>query len=118
RLRPAEADPDGQRALLRGRVGRPRVTGDIQPRDPQGAAGTGDVHERVQHRRGVLGRGLATVTAGLEPDGVDAAVDLRGAQDLLDLVLRVALGDVDRLATEAPGLRQPVRIQIPDDDDG
>jgi hypothetical protein len=40
------------------------------------------------------------VAARLEADRVDGAVDLRNAQDLLDLVLRVALGDVDRLAAE------------------
>jgi hypothetical protein len=40
------------------------------------------------------------VPAGLEADGVDRRVDLGDAEDLLDLVLRVALGDVDRLAPE------------------
>jgi hypothetical protein len=35
--------------------------------------------------------GVGTVAAGLEPDGVD----LRHAQDLLDLILGVALGAVD-----------------------
>jgi hypothetical protein len=41
------------------------------------------------------------VPARLEADGVDRRVDLRHTQDLLDLVLRLALGDVDGLGTEA-----------------
>ena len=40
--------------------------------------------------------GVRAVAARLEADGVDAAVDLGHAEDLLDLVLRVALRDVDR----------------------
>ena len=56
------------------------------------------------------------VAAGLEADGVDAAVDLGHAEDLLDLVLRVALGDVDRLAAEDARLLEPLRVQVADDD--
>jgi hypothetical protein len=52
---------------------------------------------------------------GLESDRVDRRVDLRNTQDLLDLVLRVALGHVDRLASEAARLREPLGDQISDD---
>jgi hypothetical protein len=56
-------------------------------------------------------------TARLEADRVDRGVDLGDAEDLLDLVLRIALGDVDRLAAEALGLRQPLRDQVADEHD-
>ena len=58
------------------------------------------------------------VPAGLEADRVDGAVDLRLAEDLLDLVLRVALGHVDGLAAEAAGLRESVGVEVADDHDG
>ena len=59
--------------------------------------------------------GVGAVAAGLEADGVDGGVDLGHAEDLLDLVLRVALGDVDRLAAEALGLLEALRDQVADE---
>ena len=57
------------------------------------------------------------MAAGLEADGVDGGVDLGHAEDLLDLVLAGRPWRVDRLAAEAAGLRQPLRVQVADDDD-
>ncbi len=61
---------------------------------------------------------LGAVAAGLETDGVDAAVDFRDAEDLLDLLGRAALGQVDGFAAEAARLRQAVLVQVADDHDG
>ena len=58
------------------------------------------------------------MAARLEADGVDGAVHLRDAEDLLDLVLGIALGDVDRLAAERACLLEPLRNQVADDHDG
>ena len=118
RLREPEAEAHRQRALLGRFVDGTRITGDVEPGDAEAAAGPRDVHERVEHGRGCFVPGVLAVSAGLEADGVDAAVDLRGAEDLLDLVLRVALRDVDRLAAEAPRLRQTVLVEVADDGDG
>ena len=60
--------------------------------------------------------GLLAVAARLEADGVHGAVHLRHAEDLLDLVLGLALGDVDRLAAERARLLQPLGNQVADDD--
>jgi hypothetical protein len=38
--------------------------------------------------------GVGTVAAGLEADRVDRRVDLGDAEDLLDLVFRIAFADV------------------------
>src|SRR2546422_11482627 len=56
------------------------------------------------------------MAAGLEADAVDSGVDLGHAEDLLDLVGDVALGDVDGLTPEAPRLREPLGVQVSDDD--
>ena len=61
--------------------------------------------------------GVLAVAVGLEADRVDAGVDLRHAEDLLDLVLRVALGDVDGLAAERRGLLQARLDEVADDHD-
>ena len=58
------------------------------------------------------------MAARLESDRVDGGVDLGHAEDLLDLILRVALRDVDRLAAEAARLLEPLRDQVADDHDG
>jgi hypothetical protein len=117
RLGPAQADPDRQRSLLGGVVGGTRITGHVQARYADATGGAGDVHHRIQYGGGPLGGRLTPVAACLEPHGVDRAVDLRYAQDLFDLVLRVPLGYVDRLAAEARGFGQPVRVQVADDYD-
>ena len=57
------------------------------------------------------------MAAGLEADGVHGRVDLGHAEDLLDLILGVALGDVDGLAAEAARLRQALGDQVADDHD-
>ena len=63
--------------------------------------------------------GAVAVALGLEADGVDRRVDHRLPDDLLDLVAqRGVLGQVDRLAAEAPGLRQPIAVHVTDDHDG
>src|ERR1700753_1029003 len=49
----------------------------------------------------------AAVPAGLETDRVHGRVDLGYAEDLLDLVLGVALGHVDGLAAELAGPGRP-----------
>src|SRR5262249_38480896 len=100
-LRPAEADPDRQRALLGGLVDSPRIARHVQARDTEIAGRPGQLHDRVENRGRLLDSGaLLAVAACLDADGVDAAVPLRDAEDLLDLLVGVALGDVDRLATE------------------
>ena len=58
------------------------------------------------------------VAVRLETHRVDGAVDLRLTEDLLDLVLRVALRHVDGLAAEAAGLREPFLVEVADDHDG
>jgi hypothetical protein len=57
------------------------------------------------------------VAASLEADGVDGGIDLGYAQDLLDLILRVALGDVNGLTQpklcacfRRSGIRAPGRL--------
>ena len=117
-LGPAEAEPDGQRADLRRLVDPARVTRDVEPRDAEATAGGCDRHQRVQHRGRALLTGILAVAAGLEADRVHTAVDRGHAQDLLDLVLRFALSQVDGLTAEAAGLRQPLLIQVGDDHDG
>ena len=57
--------------------------------------------------------GVGTMTAGFEADRINRSIDFRHAQDLLDLILRLSLGDVDGLAAEAPRLREPLRDQVP-----
>ena len=116
-LREAQAEPHGQGALLRRLVDRAGVTRDVEAGDAQPATRSGDLHERVEDGGRGLGGRVRTVTAGLEAHGVDAAVDLGHAQDLLDLLGRVALRHVDGLAAEAAGLRQPVLIQVAHDYD-
>jgi glycerol kinase len=118
RLRPAEADADRQRALLGRVVDRARVAGHVQPGDAELAGRAGDVHDRVQHGRGRLVVGVGAVPARLEPDGIDGRVDLRLAEDLLDLVPGVALGDVDRFAAEALGLREALGNEVAHEHDG
>lgn len=67
----------------------------------------------------LLRRPLGTVAARLEPDAVDGRVDLGDAEDLLDLLGHVGvLRQVDRLAAEGAGLRQPLRVHVADDHDG
>ena len=53
-----------------------------------------------------------------KPTASTAASTSGDAEDLLDLVLRVALGDVDGLAAEAAGLGEALRDEVADDDDG
>jgi hypothetical protein len=53
-----------------------------------------------------------------KPTASTGRVDLGDAEQLLDLVLGVALADVDGLAAEAAGLRQPLLDEVGDDDDG
>jgi hypothetical protein len=58
------------------------------------------------------------VTACLEADGIDGIVDLRHFEDLLDLLLGHAAGQIHGLATDAPGLGEAVFIEVADDHDG
>jgi hypothetical protein len=67
------------------------------------------------NRRRRLRAVVLAVSAGLEAHSVDGRVDLGHAENLLDLILRIALGHVDRLATKAAGLGEPLRDQVTDD---
>lgn len=58
------------------------------------------------------------MSASFEADGVDAAVDLGFAEDLRDLILRVAFRHIDRLAAESAGLGQAILVEVADDDTG
>jgi len=59
---------------------------------------------------------FVAMALGLEADGVDRRVDHRLPDDLLDLVAqRRVLGQIDRLAAEALGLRQPRGVHVTDD---
>ena len=99
-------DPGRDVALLRGLGLGTRVFGDVEPRDADLTGGLGDRHHVVEN----LGRLLdvvagAAAAAGLEADTVDAAVHLRGTEDLVDLVGdREVERHVDGLAAERPGL--------------
>ncbi len=118
RLREAEAEAHRQRPFLRRLIGRARITRDIESGDAEATTGSSDVHERVEHRRRCLVAGVLAVSACLEADGVDAAVDLGLAEDLRDLVLRITLGHVDRLTPESASLSQAILVEIADDDAG
>src|SRR5512132_4245626 len=121
RLGPAEPDPDRQRPDLGRLVDRARVTGHIQPGDPEPPGRPGDVHDRVQHRRRRLTLGtLGTVAAGLEADTVHGRVHLaRAAQYLLQRAPNVVgFGEVDGLASERRGLAQPLGVHVADDHHG
>jgi hypothetical protein len=74
--------------------------------------------DRVEHGGRRLVIGIRSVAAGLEPHGVDRRVDLGHAEDLLDLVLGIALGDVDGLAPEALCLLEALRDHVADDHHG
>src|SRR5690606_18884051 len=86
RLGPAEPDADAQVADLGVLVDAARIARHVQARNADAAAGARDLHQRVEHRRGPFHDGLAAVAARLEADAVDAAVDLRDAENLLDLL--------------------------------
>ena len=58
---------------------------------------------------------MAPWPRGLEAHRVDAAVDFRNAQDLLDLLSRPALGEVNGLAAEAACLCEPLLVQVAND---
>src|SRR5688572_4478892 len=116
-LRPAETDLDRQRAVLGRLVHGARVAGHVQARDAELAGHPRHVHDRVQHGRRGLVVGVRAVAASLEADGIDRRVHLGHAEELLDLVLGVALGDIDRLAAEATRLLKSLRDHVPDDHD-
>src|SRR6185437_6651471 len=103
----AQADADAQRADFRVLIRRPGITGDIQTRDGQHAAGARDFHDLIQHRRRLLLAGVLARAVRLEADAVDRAIHLRHADDQLDLLAeRRRLGQVDRLASETLRLLQ------------
>src|SRR5450759_3110428 len=83
------------------------------PRAPPAAV----IHQGVQHGSGCLVGGIGAVALRLEADGIDRAVHLGYPEDLLDLILGVALRHVDGLAAEGAGLGQPLGGQITDDHD-
>jgi hypothetical protein len=58
------------------------------------------------------------VPAGVEADGGDRAVDLGNPEDLLDLLTRIALRDVDGLGAEAAGLGQSFGVHVAHDHGG
>src|SRR4029078_9272829 len=107
RLGPALSDADRQRAFLGGVVGCSRVAGHVETWDTDRSTGSRELHQRVEDRRRVLLLGGVAVAAGLEADRVDTAVYLAYAEDLLDLLLGVTLGDADGLAAEAACLGEP-----------
>ena len=89
-------------ADLGGLVHCRRITGDVEAGNSERAAGARHRHERIEHgRRGFL-PGIGALAVRLEADAIDRAVHLRNAEDLLDLVAGVALGQVDGLASEGP----------------
>ena len=57
------------------------------------------------------------VPTGFEADGVNRRVHLGLSDDLCDLLLHIALRNVDRLAAEAAGLGQPFGVEVADDHD-
>ena len=63
--------------------------------------------------------GVVAVAARFEADAIDGAIHFRHADDLLDLLgQRGVLAEVDRLAAEALGLREPLGDHVADDDHG
>ena len=90
----------------------------VQTGDTDPPGGTRYVHHCVEHRRGLLGGGFAAVAVRFEADRIHRRVDFGDPQNLLDLVLRISLGHIDRFATEAACPGQPVFVQVADDHHG
>ena len=55
-----------------------------------------------------------SVTACFEAHGIDRGIDLGSAQELLELVLGITLGDVDGLAAERSGLSEALFVEVAD----
>src|SRR5215208_7862008 len=115
-LGPTESEPDLECTLLGLGVCSSWVAGHVEAGDAERTSGTRDGLDLVQDH----GRSLfAFPCGGLEAYGVDRAVDLGHAEDLGDLIRELrALADVDGLATERASLREPLLVQVADDDDG
>ena len=71
RLGPAEADPDGQRAVLGRLVRAPGSPVTYRPGMPSAPPARVIVHQRVEHGGRALLLGVRAVAAGLEADRVD-----------------------------------------------
>src|ERR1035438_9235968 len=112
-FRPAQTDADAESADFRGFVDAARIAGHIQTWDADGAAGTTDLLERVQHGSRLLLRSVLTVAVSLKADTVHRRVHHRLVQNLLYLLgQRGILAEIDDFATEAPCLRETLRNHI------
>ena len=115
RLRPAEPDADRQAALLGGLVARARVAGHVEAGDAERAAGAGDVHDELSTVAGASSpacrRGRGPRSRRRRPPQSTS-----GSPRICSIWSpRVALGQVDGLAAEAPRLREPLGVQVADD---
>ena len=117
RLGPAEANTDRQRSLLGCVVDGPGVAGDVEPGDAELARRPRDVHDAVENSGRGLVLSVRPVTTCLEANRVAGSIDLGHPEDPFDLVLRVPLGDVDRLAPERASLFESLRNAVSDDHD-
>ena len=86
RLGPPQPNADTEIARLRVVVHSARIVGDVESRDADATAGTGNGHERIQHGRGALHARFASVAASLETDAIHSTVHLGNTEYLFDLV--------------------------------
>ena len=93
-----------------------RVARDVKTGNADLAAGAGNLHDRVQDRGRRLG-GVGSLAAGFEADGVNSRVHFGLSDDLGDLLLQIALRNIDRLAAKAAGMSQPLGVEVADDND-
>ena len=117
RFGPTEADADTQGAHLGGIVDSAGVPGYVEAGDPDGAAGTGHLHQRVEDSGGDFVVRRVPMPPSLETYTVNCRVDLRLADYLLDLVSYGRCRYVYRLAAEAPGLGEALGNPVAHDND-
>ena len=84
RLCQAQTEAHAQVAWLRRLVCRAGILGDVEAGDADGAAGSGDRHQRVENGRWRFFGVLGAVPTGLEAHRVDRCVHFRHPKNLLD----------------------------------
>src|SRR5262249_37958119 len=100
-LGPTESKADAQAADLRVVINAAWVARDIEAGNAQVAAGSRDLHNRIEHRRRSFGVGHLAVTSSFEAHGVNRAINFRDADDLFDLFGECrAARQVERFASE------------------
>src|ERR1700733_5805953 len=105
-LGPAEAKPQTEIPGARSVVLRARILGHVQTGNSDRPRRSRHLHELIEDDRGLIG---AAMTLRLEADAIDRAVDLRDAQDLLQVIGHgAALREVDRFAPKGTRLREPL----------